>query len=266
MADNENVENVAEPSDKSEQSQVESGVNTSEPVDDAEAPIVKKVKADIASKLGWKPETEYTGDPKKWVDFDAYLERTPEIMRDLQERRKQGAAAQAALEAQARELQKRQIEEEIRTATALGDTEAVLQAHQKAYVAAQRPDPVAKAWVDQRSWFNADPQATRMAVQVCDKAVSEGASMEDALKEVDQFISRAFPQYASKTERTAPMVQSVNTRTGSAQPKAKGWGDMPAEVRQVYSSFVEKDMTMNKVSKEDSRAKYAKAYWVKNGK
>jgi hypothetical protein len=167
-----------------------------------------------ASKMGWKPETEFKGDKAKWIDAKSFVARGEEVLpivkaelkktrAELDEFRKT-AQEFAAFNEAAREREvsewKAKYEEAVRSkseAITQGDGAAAIEADAKLEeLKANRPepkkevlkpDPEFSAWHADNDWYGKDDertlQANLIAASISKKQGLKGRALYDAVSE-----------------------------------------------------------------------------------
>lgn len=136
-----------------------------------------------------------------------------------------------------------------------------------------------ESWVgkhQQAGWWGNDREMTEtaIAIHVALRNAKPDQPIPDNLEEVERRLAKLYPDKISTKETTrepAPTVESGSRRPGTAQPKGKGWADIPAEDRKQAEKFITRDglFLPAKVKPEDAtekdlmaaRAAYAKEYF-----
>lgn len=222
----------------------------------------------VARRMGWVPQEEWKRDPSKWVDAPDFLERTPAELAAAKDRlRRTGQAAEAALE-EAKRQARSEAERELRQAAKDGDEEKAVEAARKV-AENSGPPPQSVAWVNRNSWFNDDPAARAVAVEITKSKAREGLSVEDQLAAAEAEVRRRFPEYfpgqvqERREERLSerkPPVVAEGSRGAPPVKRDKGWGDIPTGVRSQVGKFIRSYMASG-MTEDAARARYAGSYW-----
>lgn len=231
-----------------------------------------------ARRMGWHPKDEYDAsgrDPEKWVDADTFIARGEselpvlkdrfrkleriadkqskeitegtKLLRDLvaQQKTQTDNAVKAAIT---------KLTEERKTAASVGDVDRVealsdeiagkreeLKAPAVEHKEAKEdhvPPPEVIEWAEKNPWFQTDRKMHDLAVAeygdlLADKSLNE----TQRLAKVKAEVVRRFPEKFTNTKRAeAPAVESGNG--GGRRTIAKGWNDLPADVRQIADRLV----------------------------
>ena len=146
---------------------------------------------------------------------------------------------------------------------------------------------VAHQWVSSKDWWNRDPAMTEAAKNYHGMLLQthRHLTIEDNLAEVERFLEWKFPdqmgvrkpngngqrqQQTQQRQAHAPSVEGGARQPGSAQPRAKGWNDVPPEARKAGQQFFADGLFLpdgadpdnpSEADLQKARAAYAKAYW-----
>lgn len=121
------------------------------------------------------------------------------------------------------------------------------------------------SWVQQNAWFDRDPTLNTVACAALSDFEKEapGRSLEENLKLVSSYVRDKFPekfgarpaqQRATASAAQPGAVEGGNRYASSSGPRAKGAGDLPADVRKVGEKFVAQGLYKN-------LTEYAKDYF-----
>jgi hypothetical protein len=226
----------------------------------------------VSKKMGWKPKEEFTGDPDKFEDADVFLlDRVPEKYSSMKDRvRKTGAAAEAAVEVMRTKAREEALNE-IRQAAISGNADAAVAAAHKVAQNAPQIDQEVIAWRGRNPWFDADPNAAQLAVQIAQVAMDQGLDVKAQLKAVDDQMRSLTPKYYAsevkpevreeKTQdRVAPSVQP-GTRGTTTRPK-DGWDSLPSDVKASLNPIAKRmAMSFPKIDEKAHRESIAKSYY-----
>jgi hypothetical protein len=251
---------------------------------------------DRAREEGWRPRSEWKGDPKSWTPADEYLRmgdpkylrkalrEQKEEVRKLAQARAEDAKGfadrldrfEAMSKAQRGKLYS-DIEAARRQAVVAGDTDEydrlnrVEQSLYEEEVAAGKPsakperqddaapNEVVLDWVEANPWFETDQQLHFAAITI-NKRIADrhpGLSHEEQLERTAAEVKKRFPEKFGE-KKPAPKANGHSAVEGgqrmAAQPKGKGFTDIPAEERKIIERHIEEGLYKDK-------AEAAKAYW-----
>lgn len=252
----------------------------------SEADVRAEVTRQVAKQLGWRPQEEWTRDPAKWVDAEAFIQNTPREIEALKESRKRVAqAADAAIE-EARRRGREEAQAKLDQAVEDGDKDA-------ARIAARQvadnsgPHPSTEAWIGRNGWFRADRRAQGLAVSVINELASQGKSIDDQLEAAEAEVRRRYPEHfeavkpraaepdeveTRQTRREVPLsemrqapVMAAGTRSGASQPKKKGFADIPPSDQALYRKHFAKKFEGRGMKAEEAQQSYADNYWANQG-
>ena len=218
-----------------------------------------------ARRMGWKPEEEYKGDPKRWTDAESFVkvgeERIPvmkEMNRKLEDKLQNLEQKFAAREDYDKHMGKVQYERAMKDlkveqmqAVEEADTEKFQELEQKKEQIKddyspkqpdqnQVPQEVAD-WQAKNEWFNKDYRKTEAAKFYENNLMH--MPLADRLEEVSRRVNADFaPQ--REVARKLPAVEGARQSGGNKAP-AKTWGDidpnhMDAANAQVKSGLLSK--------------------------
>lgn len=215
-----------------------------------------------ARRLGWRPRSEYSGPPEKFVEADEFVRRTDESVpllrqnyRALHERfsqveRKLADTTQllqefrdfsAKGEQRAYERAKRELEERQRVAVSQADTEAFEKtAAEIAELEKSRPkpapepvepqrkipepDPRITTWISDNPWYNSDGQLRAFAGAYDQYLMASAPGMDigERLAAVKAKTMAEFPDKFGNSRREAPT--NVASPAAASAPRRKGNG------------------------------------------
>jgi hypothetical protein len=196
---------------------------------------------EIASKVGWRPKTDFKGDPGRWTDAETWVATTANLNEGYRHEIKSmkrtidGMAKtfKSTMEAQYQKgLQ--EAEEARRESIRVGDVEAV-EAHDKYIetIKQSKPQdtemkPEVQDFIMRNGWFDKDQKMTRRAIVYKDEYFAENpdGSLEDALQYVETEIKKAFSDKFAPRERVVQQpspVEGAGSRTigGKIDPVSK---------------------------------------------
>jgi hypothetical protein len=229
--------------------------------------------ARVAKKMGWSPKDKWKGDPDKWVDAETFLDKTPGLIKNLQERVDRNNRATREIIERERAKAVKEAESKLKQARESGDIEAALEA-QEEFLEAKKPDPDVQSsqmrFKQENPWFQTNDEATAIAIAAAEIAVRQGKGAEEQFELAVKAVRKAMPELfegdsdldgsVSKPEpRKVPSMQGGQRMASSVAPRERGWGDIPASAR----ASVEKELiSAGMCTKEE----YAKSYWKENGR
>ncbi len=224
----------------------------------------------VARRLGWVPQDEWKRDPAKWVDADQYLEETPRQIETLKERLKRTGQVAEAVAEEARREGIEQARRELLAATESGDKDAAIAAANKL----QGPPPQTVAWMGRNAWFNQDPDARLLAVNVIERSRLAGGTIEQQLQAGEDAVKRRFPEHfeiipfaepqreARLSEvRTPPQVQGGSRGAVAPRTKEKGWADIPSGDRGQMERSVQRLSRNHGKTAAEVQGMLAANYW-----
>lgn len=239
-----------------------------------DAPQLSEVE-ELASEMGWKPETDYSGPKDKWKPAKDWLKAGDAISKELKHTVKglkdtvdrMAAAGSKQTERALREEAKR-IEANFAAAVANKDTGAAAAAAKEMRdleAGAAEPNTSAEdAFARENPWYGANSEATAFAVATSQAAARAGKSIPDQLAAVTDAMKRRFPELYGE-QRTEPKPQpGVNApTTRAATPRRdKGFADLPQEVKRAAESYAKLFQERHGLDPEKSKAQYAKDYYA----
>lgn len=224
---------------------------------------------DRAMAMGWTPQTQFKGDPAKWVDAETFVKRGEEFLpflkannRRLEQAHDRAVAKIAALEkavqtsiqhisrADQRAYAKARadLDAELEQYAAAGNVEAVkavtkdiLDLQNETTAKADAPDvpPEMAAWQEANPWYGTDKALTAAARAIADDVFEEGYTGKAQLAEVDRRIRAEFPaKFAKPTNPNRKLPGAVEGVGTAPRRSGKTYSDLPPEARAMCDSFV----------------------------
>lgn len=234
-----------------------------------------------ARRNGWKPQEEFKGDPKGWIDAKTFNERGREILpivqaqnkkleRDIAELRKtmeQAAEHFSKAEQRAYEQAMRDFETRLEEATAADDATAVkkiakdMAAFEKPATKDKEPanvteHPVFLEWQATNTWYGADEDLTAYAEGL---KLPPAMSLEQQLRVIAERVRKAFPHKFENPRRSGP--GAVEGPTGGRKSNGKAFSDLPPDARATCERFIRMGIYKGK-KPEEARAQYAKEFFA----
>lgn len=233
--------------------------------------------ADLAKSMGWRPKQEFKGDPNLWKPADEYIRAGGDIQRgqskELKElrttmdniARTNAAIVQSTIAAEREKLVNRYNQ-----AIEDGDGKQAFeisrdiqnlngQAQQLTQPVPQGPPPEAQQWVSRNTWFQSDPLARDLALNVAERYARAGHSTDDQLAAAEREVKKQYPHLFPGQQREAPGVSSPSTRSTSPRKQGSTFDEMPAEAKKIALDMAERGVIPDKEA-------YAKQYWQSTGK
>ena len=239
--------------------------------DEDEPPPPSEVD-ELAKSLGWRPKDKFRGDPNLWKPADEYIKAGAEIQRglsrDLKEMRStmenitrtNAAIVQSTIAAERDKLVQRYnraVEDgDAQTSFKVGRQIDELNGQAQELVAprAAPPPPEAQDWVSRNGWFNEDPLARNLALNVAEQYANAGHPPEAQLQAAEREVRKAYPHLFGASSKPPPGVEPPGGRSGSAPKKGSTYADLPKEAKSVAKDMAERGVIPNVEA-------YAKQYW-----
>jgi hypothetical protein len=243
----------------------------------------------VARKTGWRPQSEWTRNPDKWVDAETWIERQQSEIKRLQDENRRAVQELAKRTEGQREAVRAEAEREVREAATNADPERALEASKRLASVSGPPLQVA-AFVAENPWFNTVPEARALAQAVSARVKANGGSIDEELQSARDEVARRFPELFQDVSRpvddrdsrdaqygregrvdsreeqsladlarnSRPEVAGGSRSGGGRIPnKAKGFAQLPADTKTAF----EKNFRHRGVDPE----KYAQRYWADQG-
>ena len=245
-----------------------------------EAPETPLTVEQRARAMGWRPKTEYRGDPDKFTDAAEFVRRADESiplmkneLRRLQQKiieqqesarkfaefhrnveqqayeraraelRRQRAEARNSFDVD-RELQ---IEDELERLDQEQRQKAARQPVQHEQPQDMQPDPEiqrqTQEWQQRNEWVN-DPEAQAIAIAVGQKLRANGEESVGTafLEKVAHEVRKKYPQFFPTMQNQRRDQAHAPTGGGDApvRNRKKGYADLPADARAACDDFVKR--------------------------
>ena len=257
-------------------------------------PAVAAAEAD-ASRKGWVPKDEYTGDPSKWVDAKTFVQRgerfTKNLMREVEALKKQiegfegTKAAFAKFHEESIAKKDTELKEAISAlrvqrsaATREGDDELAIQiedridllkeqqkevkAIPKETAPASAPnmeDPVLNEWIeDGNDWFRDDPKLREYAVALGNELVAGGEKTRGRkfLDRVRERMVEEFPRRFKAASTPGGRQDPVGGDAGGAHGGSSGGGKTEADLPKVDRDLMRQFIKEGWTTKEKFLSSY----------
>jgi len=248
--------------------------NIPEDDEDDEPPPPDPV-ADLARTMGWRPKEQFKGDPNLWKPADQYIKAGAEIQRGLSRDLKdlRGTVdnmtrTQAAILEQTLAEQRDKLVARYNRAVEDGDAQTSFQVGRaidnlngQAQALQQQPGPQiappppeAVNWVERNPWFNKDPLARDLALNVAERYANAGESADVQLAAAEREVRKLYPHLFGASSKDPPGVSQPGGRGGSGAKKGSTFADLPQEAKKVARDMEERGVIPNVEA-------YAKQYW-----
>lgn len=261
--------------------------------DNQPEPEAERTVEDRARLLGWVPLKEFRGDPARWTDAAAFVERgerelplsrenARRLDRELARSNKEVAALQSTMvevldytrkaEARAYAKAKADLESKRATAVSQADTASFQEADRElAALEKDRPadrpaaaaqpagqpviDPYVQEWANANPWFRTDPELADAAqgIHVALQKNRPSMSLEENLTEVRKRVMSAFPEKFGNPRREAPAAVAGSTPQPRRARSEKTFENLPADAKAAYARFAK---SMKGFTKEEFVANY----------
>jgi hypothetical protein len=182
-----------------------------------------------ALELGWRPESEWEGEPEDFVDAKEFVRREP-FFKKIEHQGKELKQLRQALESfkehhnKVKETEYNRALENLkkarRTAMTEGETEQALliedqieeiqnqkqQIDQDLYRKTREPElrPEFLEWKSQNNWYQKDRAMTAFADDLGVEYAGQGLSPEEVLQKVTKEVRKEFPNKFTNPKRDAP--------------------------------------------------------------
>lgn len=223
----------------------------------------------VAARMGWAPKETWKDDPEKWVDAETFLNRTPDVLKDLRDRvDRTNRTAQKIIE---KERAKAVKDAEVKLAKAKeeGDVDGVEEASAELFEARaenrQEATDSVKEFQERNTWFGKSRGATALAKEAAQEVANRGGSKEEQFAAAEKAVREEFPNLfdadsGTPSPKPAPKVPALQggQRTASPTPQKRSWNDVPAaDRRDMEKSFIRTGM----LTQEECLQAYAEEHW-----
>lgn len=219
---------------------------------------------DRAMAMGWTPQSQFKGDPEKWVDAETFVKRGEEFLPFLRANNRRLEQALERANSKIEEMDKglktaiaqlskadqrayvkakADLEAELEQYAAAGNAEAVkavtkdiveLERETVAKVDAGESNPDFDAWREANPWFGKDKAMTAACAAIGEEVLAEGYTGKAQIREVDRRIREEFPHKFAKPENPNRTVPAAVEGVGAtARPRGKTYSDLPPDARQM---------------------------------
>lgn len=220
----------------------------------------------LAAGMGWAPETDWRGDPEKWVDAATFIRQGPEILKstlksldrtiaDQSDTMKRMARAQDSIQQKDHASDLATLKAKQREAAGEGDVGAYDAATAEIDALAKTApakvesngadrnsveDPGYQAFLAANSWYGPDGDyEMTLAAEDAAKVISrtyEGAALYER---ITAEMKRKFPdRFGNKERRNAPRVEGGGSTNRKPKGGKKGYADLPPDAKAACDNFV----------------------------
>lgn len=233
--------------------------------------------ADLAKTMGWRPKEEFKGDPNLWKPADEYIRAGGEIQRgqsrelkDLRTTMDNIARTNAAIVQSTIAAEREKLVNKYNQAVEDGDGQQIwkitqdinkLNGEEQKLVAPPPapPPPEAQSWVQRNEWFNRDPLARDLALNVAERYARAGHSSEDQLAAAEREVKKQYPHLFPAQQKDPPGVAQPGGRGPAPRKQGSTFADLPQEAKKIAADMAERGVIPDKEA-------YAKQYWQNAGK
>lgn len=228
----------------------------------SEEQVVAPSPAEIEARLfGWKPLDEFHGDPSRWRDADAFLEKGRQIngflrkdfdklrqelhlrdaqIADLQHSIMQFAEYHKETEARALDRARKELNAARKEALRAQDGERVVEIEERLEsldeAAAQMrvappvvtskpvgPDPVFKKWVDDNSWYTENRVLRALTHDYAEELKQTNPQLVGAefLEQVKKRVQADHPEFFRNPARARPAAVGTGSAESDPRPNRK---------------------------------------------
>lgn len=228
----------------------------------SEEQVVAPSPAEIEARLfGWKPLDEFHGDPSRWRDADAFLEKGRQIngflrkdfdklrqelhlrdaqIADLQHSIMQFAEYHKETEARALDRARKELNAARKEALRAQDGERVVEIEERLEsldeAAAQMrvappvvaskpvgPDPVFKKWVDDNSWYTENRVLRALTHDYAEELKQTNPQLVgvEFLEQVKKRVQADHPEFFRNPARTRPAAVGTGSVESDPRPNRK---------------------------------------------
>jgi hypothetical protein len=231
------------------------------PVDDTAAdgddpPSDEDPVSKLAMDMGWVPQDRYKGDPGKWKPADQFIRDGRDIQRDqardireLKSTMETVAKTSAQILADRIESEKAKLAEQYNAAVEDGDAKRAFeiggQIHKldtQEVPQASGPSPEAQDFAARNAhWFNKDPLATQLAIDVTNKLARYPHA--EQLRSAEAEVRRVYPHLFQQGKAPPGVAEGSRVATQARGPK--GVKDLPPAARKVAQDMVDRGLIPN---------------------
>lgn len=234
---------------------------------------------ELAREMGWTPREEYSGPPEAYKDARQFIRDGRDIQREtsrelksLRQTVETIGRTSAAIVEQTVEQRVNALGQQYQQAVDDGDANKAFKLSAEIQrtladkpAAPSGPSPAAQSFAEKNgSWFQKDPLATALAIEVTNRLASQGYPEQAQLDAAEREVRRVYPHVISGQRNGTKPQAGVNTPGGRAPHnnggRAKGFGDMPPEARRIAEDMAAKPQ-LSLGDPDAFRKRYAENYW-----
>lgn len=244
---------------------------------EADVPEVDPAEAE-ASKMGWKPEADWDGEPDRWVPAGEFVEMKERQLKradvaaqneirslrseisEMKRTFEQFGEYHSKTEQRAYQRAMKQIQTDMDKAVADGDTETYgrlkAEAVEVSKSAADIPQPTKRAdnpdqdpdflaFVKENEWYVKDVRMRNRANNLAqDVAAVTGTTGAEFYDEISKVIREEFPEKFERKNGRMPAVEGAGSSVSRKAAK-KTWENIPAKDREQIEPYI-KDKLLTK--------------------
>jgi hypothetical protein len=237
-----------------------------------------------AKEDGWSPQSEWNGDPAKWITAEEFVKRGEKILPLVNAKLRKERERTAKLEADVSELREgnkqflqfheqtlakerkerdaviAQLEAERKKAITDGDGDAFDRADKKLQEARTTPPPKPagpspdmQAWLVENPWYTTDKKMQKIADGLSDVLAEENPTLKGRafLDKLAELVKVEMPHKFQNARREASTTESHERKTPSKTGRT--YEDLPADAKASCDKFIK---TIPGFSKEKYLAHY----------
>lgn len=237
-----------------------------------------------AKEDGWMPQSEWKGDPARWVDAKTFVERGQQFLPIVQAKFRKSLEKIDALSAEVSELKEgnkqflqfheqtlakekkererviAELESERKKAITEGDGDAFDRADKKLQEAKTAPpakpagpSPDMQAWLVENPWYTTDKKMQKIADGLSDVLAEENPTLKGRafLDKLAELVKAEMPHKFQNARREASTTENHERKTPSKTGRT--YEDLPEDAKAACDKFVK---TMPGFTKEAYLAHY----------
>ncbi len=237
-----------------------------------EAPALTETEQ-LAQEMGWKPQTDYKGDPDKWRPAKDFILAERDISRTMRNEVKRLGNTVERMAAAGTKQTERMLNEqadrlnrEFAQAVEAKDTRGAAKAAQgmRDLEATARADQEGSdvRFARDNPWYGKDDEATAYAVSVSQRLAAQGKSADDQLEAAATAVRKRFPELFETERKPARTAPTLHAPTPSPAKRGKTFADLPPAVKQAAESHARLAASKFGVDPEKAKASYASDYFA----
>lgn len=220
-----------------------------------------------ARQMGWMPEDEFKGDPKRWTNAETWVEKGETMIPIMRSQMGKYEKTIQSLNSKLTEMDQtfkdfskyhkdtaereqgkaiEEIKSQQREAVEMQDTDAYDALEAKKKVIEEGPEktngppPEFTEWVGSNEWYNDDMEMGQYADFIGNRIATSkpGVSTKDLYGEVEKAVKKKYPGKFENQNRN--LQQSVDTGgdTSPRKAKSKAYASLPSDAKASCDRFV----------------------------